>query len=550
MTSAYETADFDAVVVGAGFAGLHLLHSFRERGMTVQGVEAGDGVGGTWYWNRYPGARCDVESVDYSFGFHPDLQQEWSWTERYATGPEIHRYAEFVANRLNLRDLIRFRTRVESAVFNEVSGLWVVGLDDGTEVRARFCVMATGCLSTTNLPDIEGIGDFTGDIYHPGRWPHESPMLQGKRVAVIGTGSSGIQLVPAVAREVAQLYVLQRSPNYVMPAQNGPLHPEQLAEVKRTYPERRRMSRRTRRGFPLPTTVTNQPASSFSAAEQHERLEAAWAHGGAIFTSTFDDITTNPDSNQVAADFIAGKIRGIVKDPAVATKLIPTDHPLGGKRPCVDTGYYEAFNRPNVELVDIRETPVQRITSNAIQVGERLIDVDVIILATGYDAITGTLNAIDIRGRRGVKLRDEWCDGAMAYLGLMAPKFPNLFTITGPGSPSVLCNMFVSIEQHVELVFTLLAELRQRGAEVVEPTQEALESWGERVADIADSTLLVTANSWYLGANVPGKVRQFMPYAGGMASFVDDCEALLSMDFEGFTFGDVASYSEQEAAAR
>lgn len=542
MTSSATT--YDAVVVGAGFAGLHLLHSFRERGMTVLGIEAGDGVGGTWYWNRYPGARCDVESVDYSFGFHPELEQEWNWSERYATGSEIHRYAEFVADRLDLRSLIRFGTRVDSAVFDDVERRWTVGLSDGTQVSAQYCVMATGCLSTAKLPDIEGIEGFQGGIYHPGRWPHDPPSFVGKRVAVLGTGSSGIQLVPALAPEVSQLYVLQRTPNYIMPAQNRPLTPEELEQVKRSYRERRLEARATRRGFPLPATVTDEPATAFSGEEQQQRLEAAWAHGGAIFTSTFGDLTTNRESNEVAAEFVRRKIREIVLDPAVAERLTPRDHPLGGKRPCVDTGYYQAFNRPNVELVDIRETPIERITPGGIVVGDRILEVDDIIVATGYDAITGTLNAIDIRGRNGVRLREEWQDGAMAYLGLMVAGFPNLFTITGPGSPSVLCNMFVSIEQHVELLFTLLSQAQRSGADLIEVDAQAQEYWGERVAEIAQSTLLVTADSWYVGANIPGKARQFMPYAGGMASFIEDCTAVIDGDFKGFVFDAPASTRE------
>jgi len=529
-------SSYDAVVVGAGFAGLHLLHSLRERGLSVLGVEAGDDVGGTWYWNRYPGARCDVESLDYSFGFHPELQQEWVWTERYASGPEIHRYARFVAERLDVRSLIRFGTRVVSARYEASDGVWGVGLDDGSTVRATYCIMATGALSTTKLPDIDGIDSFAGPIHHSGTWPHEPPELRGKRIALIGTGSSGIQLTPALAAEAERLYVLQRSPNYVMPAHNRPLSEEELAEAKRHYPERRREARRTKRGFPLPPTATGRPASDFSAAEQEARLEAAWRHGGAIFTSTFEDLTTDPGSNRIAADFVRRKIREIVEDPVVAEKLCPTDHPLGGKRPCVDTGYFETFNRENVELVDIRESPIVKVTPTEIVTADRVLEADTIVLATGYDAITGTLNAMDIRGARGTRLRDVWRDGAMAYLGLMVPEFPNLFIMTGPGSPSVLSNMFVSIEQHVELVLEVLAEAERRGVAVVDVDPRALESWEEHVAQIAERTLLATTDSWYVGANVPGKARRFMPYAGGMSAFIEDCRSELADDFGGFVF--------------
>lgn len=536
----HVVADYDAVVVGAGFAGLQLLHMLRDRGMAVLGIEAGDGVGGTWYWNRYPGVRCDVQSVDYSFGFHAEVQQEWTWTERYAAGDEIHRYAEFVADRLDLWPLIRFDTRVLAAVFDESRGVWSIETDDGEHITARHAMMATGALSAAKLPDIEGITEFPGDIYHPGRWPQDSPDLSGKRVAVIGTGSSGIQLVTALGPEVEHLYVLQRSPNFSMPARNRALIDGELDEIKRTYPERREESRRTRRGFPVPSTATGRPASDFTSAEQQEILHRAWEHGGAIFTSTFSDLTTDPETNRIAADFVRARIHELVDDPRVAAMLAPTDHPLGGKRPCVDTGYYQTFNRPNVELVDIRQTPIDRVTEQGLQVGTEHLDVDVIILATGYDAITGSLDAIDIRGRGGVTLREVWREGAMAYLGLMVPEFPNMFTITGPGSPSVLANMFMSIDHHVGLTLDLLAEAERRGTGLIEVEHSALQSWGAHVAAIAEGTLMTAGNSWYLGSNIPGKPRQFMPYAGGLVSFIDDCARICAHDFEGFRFSHTA----------
>lgn len=544
MTDASEgTAVCDAVVVGAGFAGLHVLHTLREKGLRVRVFEAGSGVGGTWFWNRYPGARCDVESVDYSYSFSDELQQEWTWSERYAAQDEILRYAEHVADRFGLRPQITFDTRVTAATWDELTARWTVTTDTGETVSARFCVMATGCLSTTRIPDFAGSERFRGETLHPGAWPQDGAVdLRGKRVGVIGTGSTGIQVASAVAPDAARLFVFQRTANYSMPAHNGPLSDEQVRAVKATYPERRRESRRTRRGFPLPEGVTTEPISAFTPDEQRERLERMWAHGGAIFTSTFGDLTVDPDANRIAADFVREKIREIVDDPRTAELLCPDDHPLGGKRPCVDTGYYETFNRDNVELVDVRRSPIGAFTEHGVRVADREIALDVVIFATGYDAITGTLARIDIRGRDGRTLREAWADGATAYLGITPAGFPNLFTITGPGSPSVLCNMIVSIEQHVELMTALID--RAGTASTVEADSDAERRWAEHVAEIAAGTLLNEGNSWYQGANVPGKPRVFMPYAGGMAQFESECREILDRDFDGFAFAPVTASPE------
>lgn len=529
--------DRDAVVVGAGFAGLYALHTLRGMGLDVRVFEAGTGVGGTWFWNRYPGARCDVESVDYSYSFSDDLQQEWTWSERYAAQPEILRYAEHVAERFDLRPHITFSTRVVSAVFDEAAARWTVTTDAGEVLSARFCVMATGCLSTTRIPDFPGFEDFRGEWLHPGAWPQDAEVaLRGKRVGVIGTGSTGIQVITAVAPEAERLVVFQRTANYSMPAHNGPLPEEVVREVKAAYPERRREARRTRRGFPLPPTVTSESVFAYSAAERRERLERAWAYGGAIFTSTFGDIGVDRRANDVAADFVREQIRRIVDDPATAELLCPDDHPLGGKRPCVDTGYFETFNRDNVELVDVGSSPISSFTERGVVVGGREIELDVVVFATGYDAITGTLAQIDIRGRGDRTLLDAWAPGASAYLGICCAGFPNLFTITGPGSPSVLCNMIVSIEQHVELLAALVERAGVDGAGTVEAEPDAERAWAGHVAEIANGTLLMEGNSWYLGANVPGKPRMFMPYAGGMAQFDAECRDILDRDFAGFAF--------------
>lgn len=530
-----DTGEYDAVVVGAGFAGLHILHSLRERGLRVRVLEAGSGVGGTWFWNRYPGARCDVESVDYSYSFSEELQQEWTWSERYAAQPEILRYAEHVAERFDLLPHISFDTRVTAATWDDEAGRWTVTTDSGETISARFCVMATGCLSTTRVPDIPGIERFRGLALHPGVWPQDQDVdLRGKRVGVIGTGSTGIQLVSAVAPEAERLYVFQRTANYSMPAHNGPLSEEAVRAVKQSYPERRREARRTRRGFPLPAGVTPKSVFDYSPEERRRRLERMWEHGGAIFTSTFGDLTIDREANRIAADFVREQIRSIVEDPETAELLCPDDHPLGGKRPCVDTDYYATFNRENVELVDVRTTPITAFTETGVRVGDREIPLDVVVFATGYDAITGTLARIDIRGRGGCTLREAWADGATAYLGITPAGFPNLFTITGPGSPSVLCNMIVSIEQHVEL---MLALIDRAGAErTVEADAEAERRWADYVVEIAAGTLLNEGNSWYQGANVPGKPQVFMPYAAGMAQFDAECREILDRDFTGFVF--------------
>jgi cyclohexanone monooxygenase len=522
----------DAVVVGAGFAGLYALHRLRDMGMAVRVIEAGSGVGGTWYWNRYPGARCDVESVDYSYSFSDELQQEWTWSERYASQPEILRYVEHVAERFDLYRDIVFDTRVESAAFDEDEQRWTVVTDAGATLSARVCVMATGCLSTTRVPEIPGLERFEGEWLHPGAWPRDQAVdLRGKRVGVIGTGSTGIQIVSAVAPEVEELVVFQRTANYSMPAHNGPLDADTVAAVKATYPERRRESRRTRRGFPVPPQATTESVFSYSPRERRERLERMWAHGG---------VGVDRRANEVAAEFVREQIRGTVRDPGTAELLSPRDHPLGGKRPCVDTDYYETFNRDNVRLVDLRAEPIAEFVPTGLRTTAETFALDTVVFATGYDAITGTLAAIDIRGRDGRRLKDKWSHGAIAYLGLLSAGFPNLFTITGPGSPSVLCNMIVSIEQHVELMVALLERAARDERPVVDADPAAEARWARHVAEIADGTLLVEADSWYLGANIPGKPRMFMPYAGGMGAFDAECALILERGFEGFRFGAAA----------
>ena len=503
----------DVVIVGAGFAGMYMLHRSRGLGLTARVIEAGDDVGGTWYWNRYPGARCDTESVEYSYSFDPDLQQEWEWTERYATQPEILRYARHVADRFDLRRDITFSTRVESAVFDEASGTWTVSTGGGHAVRARFVVMATGSLSTANRPDFPGVDAYTGQVLHTGLWPHEPVDFTGRRVAVIGTGSSAIQSIPVIARQAEQLTVFQRTPNYAIPAHNQPLDPEAVAAIKERYDEFRVANRRMTAAFGSRWPANDVSAVAVDEGRRRELLEARWQLGGLPFLGAFNDILLDPAANEVVAEFVREKIRSVVADPAVAAKLSPSNR-IGCKRLCVDTDYYATFNRPNVELVDLGEEPIERFTATGIVAGGRERTFDAVVLATGFDAMTGTLLRIDVRGRGGLPLAEAWGDGPVTYLGLQVPGFPNLFTVNGPGSPSVLTNMIVSIEHHVDWIADAIEHVRSSGRTTIEADAGAADQWGSTVAAIAELTLLPSCNSWYRGANIPGKPVRFMPFLG------------------------------------
>jgi cyclohexanone monooxygenase len=523
----------DAVVVGAGFAGLYMLHRLRGLGLSAQVFEAGDGVGGTWYWNRYPGARCDVESMDYSYSFCDELQQEWRWTERYAAQPEILSYINHVADRFDLRRDIKLATRVTSAVFDDATNRWTVETDQGDRVSARFCVMATGCLSDAQVPDVKGRETFAGPWYHTGRWPHGGVDFTGQRVAVIGTGSSAIQSIPIIARQAAHLFVFQRTPNYSMPAQNAPLDPDYERGVKAAYTDFRRQARESRVGF-----VVERSGDSALAAPPDERqreYEKRWQRGGLGFSAAYTDILTNKDANDTAAEFFRDKIRAIVRDPAVAAALTPTDYPLGTKRLCVDTDYYATFNRDHVTLIDLRKTPLEAITPRGVRTEAAEYAVDSLVFATGFDAMTGALLKIDIRGRGGVRLREKWAAGPRTYLGLSVAGFPNLFTITGPGSPSVLSNMIVSIEQHVDWIADCLVHLRAQHRQRIEATAEAEDNWVTHVNEVGHMTLYPLAKSWYMGANVPGKPRIFMPYIGGVGVYRQKCDEVAAAGYAGFT---------------
>ena len=522
---------FDAVIVGAGFSGLYMLHRLRRQGFKAVVLEAGSGVGGTWYWNRYPGARCDIESMQYSYQFDEALQQEWSWTERYAAQPEILRYAEHVAERFDLKRDIRFDTRVTSAVFDEAAAQWLVTTEAGERLEARFCIMATGCISTANTPAFPGGDAFAGERYHTGRWPHERVSFKGKRVGVIGTGSSAVQAIPLIAAEAAHLTVFQRTPNYTVPAHNAPLDPEIQRRIKADYGALRRRAKQNRSGIDL--VLNTRKALETPPEERTREYEARWAQGGFAFTGCFADIPLDLEANRTVQDFIRAKIRATVRDPAVAALLSPSNV-FGCKRLCVDTGYWETFNRPNVTLVDVASVPIAALTEKGVRVGTRHYEVDALVFATGFDAMTGTLNRIDIRGRGGARLREKWQDGPRTYLGLGMAGFPNLFTITGPGSPSVLTNMLPTIEQHVEWIADCLAHLRNRGLRTIEAAHEAEDSWVAHAAEVAGATLRGTCNSWYLGANIEGKPRVFMPYIGGFPTYVQKCEDVVAKGYEGF----------------
>ena len=524
--------ELDAVVVGAGFAGLYMLHRLRGLGLSAVAFEAGADVGGTWYWNRYPGARCDVESMQYSYSFSEELQQEWRWTERFAPQPEILRYAGHVADRFDLRRDIGFGTRVTAATFDEATQRWRVETDRGDHVSAAFCIMATGCLSAGRAPAIAGIETFAGRSFHTGQWPHEGVDFSGQRVAVIGTGSSAIQAIPVIAGQAAQVAVFQRTPNFSVPARNAPLEPGYEQAWKSDYAERRRRARTLRSGIIY--DFGEHPALAVPPEQRQREYEARWEGGGISLLSAYTDLLTSKEANDTAADFVRQRIRATVHDPAVAERLLPTNHPIGTKRICVDSGYYEAFNRANVTLVDLRATPIEAITPTGIRTTGADHPVDSIVYATGFDALTGALLRIDIRGRDGQALALKWAEGPRSYLGLMAAGFPNLFTITGPGSPSVLSNMIVSIEQHVDWIDGCLAHLRAHGAASLEPTAEAEQAWMSHVGEVAQATLYPQANSWYMGANIPGKPRVFMPYVGGVGAYRQKCDAVAANGYEGF----------------
>lgn len=532
-----QRADVDVVVVGAGFAGLYLLHRFREMGMSAVACETGDGVGGTWYWNRYPGARCDVQSIDYSYSWDTELDETWEWSERYATQPEILRYLNHVADKHDLRRDVRFETRVDGAVWNDDTELWEVATSDGTTTTCRYYVMATGCLSSMKDPDVAGVGSFDGDVYFTGRWPHDGVDFTGKRVGIIGTGSSSIQSIPIIAAQASELTIFQRTPNFSLPAHNGPVRAHDREAIDKDRQAYRGVAKYSSAG--VPRELSEESALLVTEERRQERFENAW-NEGTIFSMTgaFNDLLVNRDANEHASEFVRNKIRSIVDDPATAEVLCPTSYPLGTKRLCLDTNYYSTFNEPHVSLVDLKANPISTITPTGIDVvdgdGATSYEFDVIVYATGFDAMTGAIVKVDIEGRNDIKLKDKWQEGPKTYLGLMSVGFPNLFMVTGPQSPSVLSNMAVSIEQHVDWICDAVEYLRTNDQHVIEPTQAAEDGWVAHTNDFADITLFPEANSWYMGANVPGKARVVLPYIGGVDRYRRICEAVVEQGYAGF----------------
>src|SRR3954447_4838299 len=524
--------EYDAVVVGAGFAGMFLAYKLRDLGLQFRVYEVGDDVGGTWYWNRYPGARCDVESLEYSYQFSEKLQQEWHWTERYAGQPEILRYANHVAERFHLRRDMQFETRVTDATFDEGSGRWRVRTDRDDDVTAQFFIMATGCLSAANVPDIDGLESFAGAQFHTSRWPREGVDFTGKRVGIVGTGSTGIQAIPVIAEQAGELFVFQRTPQFSIPARNQPLSDEEQAEVKAEYRSFRERNDKMLGGFGSRYPWSTESALAVSPEERIAQFEARWQLGGFTFLGAFADTGRVPEANGHAAEFVREKIRSVVQDPETVEKLMPTQH-IGCKRICLDTHYFETYNRPNVHLVDISTDPIERITANGIVTGGREYELDCIVFATGFDAMTGPMLRVDSRGRDGRSLRDAWAAGPITYLGLGVPGFPNLFIVTGPGSPSVLTNMIPAIEQHGNWIAACIAYVREHGYTTIEAGAEEAQEWVAFVNSVADLTLYPTCNSWYLGANVPGKPRVFMPLPG-WPHYVEKCDDVAAKGYEGF----------------
>ena len=528
-------SDFDVLIIGGGVAGLYLLYRLRGLGLSVLAFEAGPNVGGTWYWNRYPGCRCDVESLEYSYSFASDLQQEWSWPERYGTQPEILKYINHVTERFSLRRDIRFNTRIRSATFCRRKVLWTLTTDSGENIRAPYCVMATGNLSSPQTPEFPGLECFQGDWFHTGLWPHEEVDFTGKQIGIIGTGSSGIQAIPHIARQAKHLYVFQRTANFSLPARNGPLDPEIERRHKSEYSVRRKAA------FATPFGIAGYPPPEKSALEvsDKERLrtyEQKWGEGGQIsFLYSFNDLLINKASNDTAAEFIRQKIRKAVKDPVVAELLAPKSHPIGTKRLILDTDYYETYNRNNVTLVDVSSRPIEEIEPNSIRTGDDQFIVDSIVFATGFDAMTGAILDMNISVQDGPSVRDVWKHGPTSYLGLTIAGFPNLFTITGPGSPGVKSQMILSIEQHVDFIADCLQHMRSRDLIQIEATFNAEDSWVKHVKEVADATLYPLANSWYMGVNVPGKPKVFMPYVGGVDRYKNKCDEVVADGYVGFT---------------
>ncbi|MCM3180460.1 flavin-containing monooxygenase [Cytobacillus horneckiae] len=530
-----QNNDFDAIVIGAGFSGLYMLHRLREAGLSTRVFESNSDVGGVWYVNRYPGARCDSDSIIYNYTFSEEILQEWTWTSRFPEQEEILSYLNFVANKLDLRRDIQFNTRIIAAHYDEINKRWRFQTEEGTSLTAKYFISGIGFLSTANIPKFKGLDSFKGDWYHTGNWPHEKVDFKGKRVGVIGTGSSGIQSIPIIAQEADHLTVFQRTPGYCTPARNHPYDPEFISKTKANYSKIRNHTRNSKGGY-LDTLINNRSALDDTLEERQREYEKVWEKGGFSMQVTYNDLMVNPEANDTAAEFIRSKISEIVNDQEVAEKLKPKYY-YGGKRPVLDTNYYETYNRENVALVDVKSAPIAEITPNGIRTTEHEYELDIIVFATGFDGMTGPLFKIDIRGKDGLSLKEKWVNGAKVktYLGIANAGFPNMFMITGPQSPSALSNLPVSIEQHVEWIGDCIEYLRKKGVETIEANIDAEEAWSKHCKELADQSLYTKADSWYTGANIEGKPRSFLIYIGGVQAYRQKCDEIAVRGYDGFS---------------
>ncbi len=529
------TLHYDAIVIGAGFSGIYMTYKLRQEGYSVKGFEKASTVGGVWYWSRYPGAKCDSESIYYNFTFSKELYQKWSWSSRYASQDEILRYLNFAAEELDVKKEFSFNTTVQSAVRNETENKWEVRTEQGDVYTCTYLITAVGCLSSTNIPNMKGLEQFEGQAYHTGEWPHDPVDLTGKRVGVIGTGSSGVQSIPEIAKVASELFVFQRTPQFTSPANNYEFEQSEIDEVKRNFDEIREQMLASVSG--LPANIPTKSALDETQEVRQKVYEEGWEEGGFAILNAYNDLLINAESNQTVGEFIREKIKSIVKDPKKAEALLPYYY-YGTKRPIVNTNYYETYNLDHVHTVNLREQPIDEITKNGIRTTKAEYDLDVIIFATGYDAMTRPLMKIDIRGKEGKSIREVWEDGAKTetYLGLSIHNFPNLFTITGPQSPSVLTNMPAAIEQHVDWITEIINYMRIHQYSKVEATLDAQKQWSEQCAAIADQTLFTKTESWYTGANIEGKPRGMLIYVGGLNNYRKVCDEVAANEYEGFAF--------------
>ncbi|SCK29226.1 Predicted flavoprotein CzcO associated with the cation diffusion facilitator CzcD [Variovorax sp. HW608] len=524
----------DVVVVGGGFGGMYAIYKFREMGLTVQGIEAGGDLGGVWYWNRYPGARVDLPSIDYSYSFSPEIEQEWNWSEQFAGQPELLRYIDFVATRLDLRRHFQFNTRVTRAAWDEERQLWTVTTDRGEVYESPYCVMATGPLSIPKEPEIAGLARFKGRLLHAAKWPHEPVGLAGRRVGVIGTGSTGIQIVQEVGREAGELFVFQRTPSFTMPMRNVKLEPDYLAEVKRHYAGIREAARNSAVGGTRPQST--RAFFSVTPAQRRSLLEDAWKQGGLAMLGTFSDLLVNEEANETVAEFVRSKIGEVVKDPATAEALKPRGYPIFARRPCIDTEYYETYNLPNVHLVDCLSDPIVEVTEKGVRTEAGEVELDILILATGYDGLTGALTAFEVAGRDGRTVNDKWKEGARSYLGLMMEGFPNLFMTTGPNGPAALANIIRISENDVDWIAALIVHMHEQGLSAAEPTVQAENAWMDIVSALAGRSLITKAKTWWVGTNVKDKPSGLTMFTGGFQKYREHCAAAAADGFRSLAF--------------